>query len=135
MTAALTRGVHHLGLAVPDLDAAKLFFTEALGWRLEGEDPEYPAAFVSDGTTLVTLWRVTDPDAATPFDRRANVGLHHLALAAADEAALIEIHTRVRAHPRVEIEMAPALMHPSAHPRHFFCTMPGGLRIEFATSF
>jgi catechol 2,3-dioxygenase-like lactoylglutathione lyase family enzyme len=134
MTSILTRGVHHVGLAVPDLEAAQRFFTEALGWRLEGKDSEYPAAFVSDGTTMLTLWRVADPDTAIAFDRRSNVGLHHLALTVVDEAALMELHARVRAHPGVEIETEPALMHASATPCHF-CTMPGGLRIEFATPF
>jgi catechol 2,3-dioxygenase-like lactoylglutathione lyase family enzyme len=72
MTTILTRGVHHVGLAVPDLEAAQGFFTEALGWRLEGKYPEYPATFVSDGTTILTLWRVADPDTTIAFDRRSS---------------------------------------------------------------
>jgi len=72
----LTLGIHHVGLAVPDLEAARDFFVQALGWHEAGRVPAYPAAFVSDGTTLLTLWRVADPATATPFDRRANVGLH-----------------------------------------------------------
>ena len=88
MTEPSTRGVHHVGLAVPDLDAAERFFVDALGWRVAGGVPSYPAVFVSDGAILVTLWRIADPEAAVPFDRRANVGLHHLALKVADRAAL-----------------------------------------------
>lgn len=133
MTSALTRGVHHVGLSVPHLEAAPLFFTDALGWQNVGQDTEYPAAFVSHGAITLTLWRVTDPGKAFAFYRRSNVGLHHLAVAAADDATLMELYGRVREHPGVEIEMEPALMHESVVQRHVFCTMPGRLRIEFAT--
>jgi len=88
MANALTRGAHHIGLAVPDLDTATRFFCDALGFSVAGERPDYPARFVSDGTVLLTLWQVSDPATATRFDRRANIGLHHLALAVADDATL-----------------------------------------------
>ena len=42
-------------------------------------DAEYPAAFLTNGDVIVTLWRATDPTKASPFDRKKNVGLHHLA--------------------------------------------------------
>ena len=80
MNTPLTHGAHHIGLSVPDLARAQSFFCDILGYSLVAEKPDYPAAFVSDGTTLLTLWQVADPQAATPFDRRANIGLHHLAL-------------------------------------------------------
>lgn len=44
-----TPGVHHVGLTVPDLAAARRFFVEELGYQQRGERPDYPAAFVSDG--------------------------------------------------------------------------------------
>jgi len=131
MSEAITQGVHHVGLAVPDLDAAVTFFTDALGWRLVGRNDGYPSAFVSDGTVMVTLWRVADPDTATAFDRRANVGLHHLALAVADEAALHAAFARVRAHPGVTVEFAPGPIRTGIEQQHFICAMPGGLRLEF----
>ena len=81
---ARTRGAHHVGLTVPDVEAARRFFVEALGFDTVGGRPDYPAAFVSDGTLMITLWRAADPDTATPFDRRANLGLHHLALRVGD---------------------------------------------------
>lgn len=117
MTQALTRGAHHVGLSVPDLEGAVSFFRDALGYVVVGERPDYPAAFVTDGKTMLTLWQVADPKTATRFDRRANVGLHHLALAILDDAALDTVHARVSGHPGV------------------ICTMPGGIRIEFATPF
>lgn len=135
MTQPLTQGAHHVGLAVRDLDAARAFFVDALGYTLAAERPDYPAAFVSDGTTLLTLWQVADPANATPFDRRANVGLHHLALKVADLAALRSVFARVQAHPSVVIEFDPEPIREGAVTHHFICAMPGGIRIEFATPF
>ena len=66
-----TCGVDHVGLSVRDLESTRRFFCDCLGWRVVGERPE---------------WRVEAPDHAVAFDRRANVGLHHLALAVADRA-------------------------------------------------
>ena len=134
MTDPLTRGVHHVGLAVPDLDVAERFFVDALGWRTIGGVPAYPAVFVSDDATMVTLWRVADPTGAVPFDRRANVGLHHLALKVTDRAALASAYERVRAHPGVTIEFAPMPMREGSSTHHFICAMPGGPRLEFATA-
>ena len=54
---------------------------------------------------MVTLWRVADPAAAVSFDRRGNVGLHHLALRVKDIAVLETVHERVRAHPGTAIEL------------------------------
>lgn len=75
-----TTGVHHVGLSVSDLRGAADFFVDVLGFRIVGERPAYPALFVGDGQTLLTLWQV-DPSAAGRFDRKNNEGLHHLALA------------------------------------------------------
>jgi catechol 2,3-dioxygenase-like lactoylglutathione lyase family enzyme len=134
MSGTLTRGVHHVGLAVPDLGAAERFFVDALGWSVTGGVPSYPAVFVSDGTVMVTLWRVADPGQAAPFDRRANVGLHHLALMVEDRAALAAAYDRVRGHPGVSIEFAPGPMREGSAIHHFICAMPGGVRLEFAAS-
>ncbi|RYY05551.1 MAG: VOC family protein [Alphaproteobacteria bacterium] len=134
MTQPLTVGVHHVGLAVPDLEAAKRFFVDALGWAVVGGVPAYPAVFVSDGTVMVTLWRVSDPSTAVPFDRRTNVGLHHLALKVTDADALDAVHDRVRTYPGVTVEFAPEPMRAGSPVRHFICTMPGGVRLEFATA-
>lgn len=133
MTDKLTCGVHHVGLAVADLAAAQHFFCELLGWEVVGGRSDYPAVFVSDGFTRLTLWRVADPANAVPFNRRTNIGLHHLALAVADDAALEIVFERLNQDPEVTIEFAPEAVHPGSGTRHFICAMPGGLRIEFAT--
>ncbi|QAY75853.1 VOC family protein [Sphingosinicella sp. BN140058] len=135
MTNRLTRGVHHIGLTVPDLDAARAFFCETLGFDQVGGVPAYPSIFVSDGAVLLTLWRAADPISARAFDRRTNIGLHHLSLAVADDGALDETWERVRAHPGVIVDVAPQPIRPGATTRHFLVFIPGGIRLEFATPF
>lgn len=134
-THPLTLGAHHIGLAVRDVAQARDFFVDALGYSVAAERPDYPAIFVTDGTTLLTLWQVAYPARATSFDRRANIGLHHLALKVADLAALRMVFARVQGHPGVTIEFDPEPIREGATTHHFICTMPGGIRIEFATPF
>ncbi|MFY1667272.1 VOC family protein [Pseudomonas sp. Pseu.R1] len=133
MSEALTRGIHHLGLAVPDLEATTAFFCSALGWKEVGRKPEYPAAFVSDGSVTLTLWQVAEPTRAVAFDRRKNVGLHHLALAVPTHVALQDLFERVRDYPGVVVEFEPQPMRPGSDVLHFICAIPGGVRVEFAT--
>lgn len=128
-TTALTQGAHHVGLTVPDLAAARGFFVAALGFRQVGEKPEYPAVFVSDGTTLITLWRAVEPERAVPFDRRRNIGLHHLALKVADRATLQVAYDKLRVAPDVEIEFAPQVLG-TGPAWHLMCRIPGGIRLE-----
>ncbi len=135
MTEPLTLGTHHVGLTVPDLDAAVGFFRDALGFAFVGENPDYPCAFVNDGTTLITLWRARDPASAVGFDRKANIGLHHLAFKVADTATLATAFARVSAYPGVTIEFGPGPMRIGSAVQHFICAMPGGIRLEFATPF
>jgi catechol 2,3-dioxygenase-like lactoylglutathione lyase family enzyme len=42
MTEKLTRGIHHIGLTVPDLDQARAFFCGLLGFDEVGGVPDYP---------------------------------------------------------------------------------------------
>jgi catechol 2,3-dioxygenase-like lactoylglutathione lyase family enzyme len=135
VTDKLTRGVHHIGLTVPDLDQARAFFCGVLGFDEVGGVPSYPAIFVSDGAILLTLWRAIDPLEARPFDRRVNIGLHHLSLAVADDAALDRVWEKVIAQPGVVIDAAPGPIQPESATRHFLVFIPGGIRIEFATPF
>ena len=135
MTDPKTLGAHHVGLAVPDIETARSFFCEALDYQTVGGVPDYPAHFVSDGTTLITLWQVSDPKSARPFDRKRNVGLHHLALTVADYETLDDVHERVRDWPGTSIEFAPMSLREGSAVRHFICAIPGGVRVEFATPF
>ena len=76
---ALTQGFHHVGFTVPDLAATRDFFMGVLEFKQIGEVPDYPAVFLSDGTSMITLWQAVDPATAAPFNRKTNVGLHHFA--------------------------------------------------------
>ena len=123
----LTEGVHHAGLTVPDVIATSRFFIEALGFEQVAEKPAYPAIFVSDGTIMITLWQTSDPATATPFDRRNNIGLHHLAFRTAD---LNAVHAVLAARDDVKVEFAPESVGGS-ETRHLMCQIPGGVRVEF----
>lgn len=125
----LTQGAHHIGLTVPDLAAARRFFVEQLGHRELGGVPDYPAVFVGDGKVMITLWQAKDPSRAVAFDRHNNIGLHHLALAVENQAALEALHQRLRQAPDVEIEFAPEPLG-SGPTRHMMLRIPGGVRLE-----
>ena len=127
--AAVTRGAHHVGLTVPDLRKTRAFFVDVLGYTQVGEVPDYPAVFVSDGSTMITLWQARDPATATPFDRKNVIGLHHLALKVENDDALEALHRKLSATDGVEIEFAPEPLGDFA--RHMMCAIPGGIRTEF----
>jgi catechol 2,3-dioxygenase-like lactoylglutathione lyase family enzyme len=90
-TEKLTKGIHHVAITVLDLEKTVEFFVDVLDYDKVGEDPSYPAAFVSDGTTMLALWQAKDPANAVSFDRFNVVGLHHLAIAV-DDGKLDGIH-------------------------------------------
>ena len=125
-TAALTSGIHHLGLTVPDISALCEFFVDALGFKQVGAQPEYPAVFVSDGAVLLTLWQTEDPSSATPFNRRKNIGLHHFALRVND---LDHAYRRLSRRDDVSMEFAPEELG-QGPTRHMMCAIPGGIRLE-----
>jgi catechol 2,3-dioxygenase-like lactoylglutathione lyase family enzyme len=124
---AVTRGIHHAGLTVPDLAAARAFFIEALGFEQVGEKANYPAVFLSDGVVMITLWQAEDPASALPFNRRRGIGLHHLAFTVAD---LDAVHTLLAARDDVEIEFAPEPLG-GGPTRHMMSAIAGGIRVEF----
>ena len=125
-----TVGINHLGLAVNNLNESKSFFIELLGWEESGYDESYPRTAVSDGIVRLTLWQVDKLNNVADFDRRANIGLHHLALEVQSEEKLNELHHKAIDFAGVEVEFAPELV--GAGPRkHMMCSEPGGIRIEF----
>jgi catechol 2,3-dioxygenase-like lactoylglutathione lyase family enzyme len=123
-----TLGIHHLGLAVSNLQATAKFFTEALGWSVAREVPEYPAIFVTNGNAFVTLWQ--SEKGATAFDRKTNVGLHHFALRVASEDALDAVFKKVSQHRGVRVEFAPELLR-GGPAKHCMLYEPSGIRVEF----
>ncbi len=128
-----TRGIDHLGLAVLDLDPTTRFFVDHLGWKESGRDPAYPRTAVSDGHLRLTLWQVDHGLPVESFDRRKNVGLHHIALAVESEAELHALHERLAAVEEVRIEFPPEPVGGGPR-RHMMCLEPGGIRVEFIWS-
>lgn len=129
MSDSKTMGVHHVGLTVPDIHATRTFFEQALGFRTVAERPAYPAVFVSDGTVMLTLWQAEDPEACTAFDRKRNVGLHHLALRVADHPTLEALGDALAARDDVQVEFPPEALG-DTQTRHMMLAVPGGVRLE-----
>lgn len=129
MTNSVTQGLHHLGLTVSALAPAVDFFVRVLGFEKIAEKPDYPAAFVSDGSAVLTLWEATNGKEATAFDRKTIVGLHHFALRVRNGQSLEALHEQLAAEPGVVIEFAPENVG-GGPSRHFICRIPGGLRLE-----
>lgn len=126
-----TKGIDHVGLTVSSLNRSVDFFVNALGFKEIGGKTDYPAVYVSDGTATLTLWETFDPLDYADFDRRQNIGLHHLALCVTSSAELDDLFAKVRDWKDVQIEFAPE--NSGAGPkRHFMISEPGGNRIEFS---
>jgi len=126
-----TRGIHHLGLTVADLEQTTRFFTDCLGWSIVREIPEYPAKFVSNGEAFFTLWQAEA--GSSPFDRRTQVGLHHVAIRVADEPGLEEVFRRAADFPGVVVDFPPEPLR-GGPARHCMIFEPGGIRMEFIWS-
>ena len=129
----LTRGMNHVGLTVSSLDKSTAFFTDILDWDEVGGYPDYPSKFVTDGEMFLTLWQATDPDKAIPFDRKNNVGLHHLAFTVMSREALDVLHERFLAAEGVVIEFSPE-PNGGGPTIHMMIREPSGNRLEFAWS-
>ncbi|MGY1616153.1 VOC family protein [Geodermatophilus sp. SYSU D00691] len=79
-------GFSHVGLSVPDVDAAVAFWSRAMGFELVERQEAF--AFLLHRTALVAVGLTDHGGAVTgPFDER-RTGLDHLALAVPDDAAL-----------------------------------------------
>ena len=126
---AKTKGAHHVGLTVPELAAAREFFIDALSFSQVGEVPDYPAAFLSDGSLMITLWQAEDPENAVPFDRRSNIGLHHLALSVGDADDLERLSAELASREDLDVEFEPEGLGNSGI-QHMMCRIPGNIRLE-----
>lgn len=129
MSSPLSQGVHHFGLSVLSLSETQSFFEDVLGFSQIGGVEDYPAAFMSDGHIMITLWQVADPENATAFDRKNIVGLHHFALKVNSVKDLDAMYERLRSAPGVAIEFGPEHLG-NGPTKHMMCTIPGGIRME-----
>ena len=129
---SLIGGVDHVGLAVSNLENSKTFFTDALGFKVLGKDSDYPAYFLNNGAITVTLWQTTNGDKATPFNRKTNVGLHHLAFQVETLEKLNQLHDKLKSTAGVTIEFAPENLG-RGPTQHMMIREPSGNRLEFIT--
>ncbi len=128
MKDSITSGIHHIGLTVSNLEESAEFFISLLNWQEVRRNDEYPAIFVSDGEIMLTLWAVKDQP-GNSFNRKSNVGLHHLALKVSNEEALDILYEKLSSS-NIEIEFAPELLR-EGPAKHMMCYDPSGIRIEF----
>ncbi len=127
---AATLGLNHVGFAVSNLDASVSFFVDTLGWKPAGGQLDYPAKFVMNDEMFVTLWQVIDTVDFVAFDRKNNVGLHHMAITVRDLEALEELHRKFVARDDVTVEFAPEFLG-EGPTTHMMIREPSGLRLEF----
>jgi catechol 2,3-dioxygenase-like lactoylglutathione lyase family enzyme len=125
----LTQGTHHIGLTVPNINATRDFFVDVLEFQQVGDVPDYPAFFLSDGTSLLTLWQAVEPEHAISFNRKTNIGLHHFAFKVDSVETLKSIYEKLKTTVNVEIEFAPEPLG-SGSTQHMMFTIPGGIRME-----
>jgi methylmalonyl-CoA/ethylmalonyl-CoA epimerase len=127
--------LHHLGIAVDDLDAAILVYADLFRATLEHrervEDQGVEAASLRVGESRIELLQPLGPD--TPVGRflaKRGPGMHHMAFEVEDLAAELE---RLKAHDVVLIDEQPrrgmfglqvAFVHPEA---------TGGVLAEFVS--
>ncbi len=104
--------IHHIAIAVEDLDAALAFYRDALGVRV-GERREVPAegveiAFLPMEDSELELLEPLDPDNSIGrFLQTRGEGIHHVCLLVDDIEAAVEqlvaeggrMATEIRAHP------------------------------------
>lgn len=128
MSKVLTAGVSHVGLTVSTLSKT-VSFLEALGFKKAGGVDDYPSVFLSDGSTLITVWQAKS-SRPVEFDRTSNVGLHHLAIKVSSLEALNNVYEIVKAIDGVRIEFGPQPI-VGTPLTHFMCYEPCGVRIEF----
>lgn len=125
---SVTTGVHHIGLAVSNIEESAEFFTKLLGWEEVKRRDDYPAIFVKDDSLMITLWK-TQTEEPVKFDRKTNVGLHHLALQGNSKEAMYQLLDLLKQN-HIEIEFEPTLRGEGPS-MHMMCYEPSGIRVEF----
>lgn len=144
------RGIDHIGLTVPDIDAAEAFFVEVLGCTpitRFGPFRDDEGTFMADAlqvhpraviTTIsllrcatgsnIELFQYTAPDQTPARPRNSDPGAHHLAFYVEDIAAAAE-HLRARG---VETFLGPIPITegPAAGQSILYFRAPWGLQLE-----
>jgi len=87
--------INHIGIAVPDIEAAAKFYTEHLGLKLGGveevPDQKVKVAFLPVGEVRLELVQPTSPESpVAKFLEKNGQGFHHIAYQVADADAEVE---------------------------------------------
>lgn len=126
----LVKGINHLGLSVTDLKASEDFFIKYGEFTVFNRDEKYPSSFLNNGSITITLWQVANPKSAIKFDRKNNVGLHHVAFTVSSDKALNDLYDKLKQDDSVNIEFSPELMG-RGPTKHMMVYEPSGNRVEF----
>jgi methylmalonyl-CoA/ethylmalonyl-CoA epimerase len=91
----MPRKIDHIGIAVPDIEAAARFYTEHLGLKLGGieevADQKVKVAFLPIGEVRLELVQPTSPESpVAKFLEKNGPGFHHIAYQVDDAAAEVE---------------------------------------------
>jgi len=117
-------GVSHIGLVVPDLEAARALFAEkfgcAVGEPIDVLEQGLRLAYVTLGPIKIELLTPTTPDSAIGkfLGRNPKGGLHHVALSVADAQAAAD------ASPGVGLQVLGGGPSPGHHGRPLFFLHP-----------
>lgn len=107
--------INHIGIAVPDIEAAAKFYIESLGLKLGGIEEvasqKVKVAFLPIGEVRLELIQPTSPDSpvARFLEKNGGPGIHHIAYHVADVAADVE---RLKAE---GVKMVDETPRPGAH--------------------
>ena len=93
--------IHHIGIVVPDLEAAKHLFGELLGMDYDHEESSdvwnVKAAFYRCGESLIEVMEPTGPGVDQDFLDRTGGGIHHVCYEIDDaDQAYAELSRRLR---------------------------------------
>jgi len=157
MTAPVIRGVNHIGITVPDIEAAKSFLIEAFGGQLiyqsfgPGDPPRQGAEFeravgALPGTVVraqamvkigtgpdIELFEMHGPEQAQPI-RASDFGITHFALYTDDIDASVERFEKAGGTPLTAPRAIPYATERGPGNMVCYCRMPWGTTMEFITT-
>jgi catechol 2,3-dioxygenase-like lactoylglutathione lyase family enzyme len=112
-------GLHHLALFVADLAAARNFYVDLLGYRVEWE-PDADNLYLTSGSDNLALHRSTDQFGEQRLD--------HIGIVLAKPEDVRRWHDHLLAN-GIQITAAPRKHRDGAE--SFYCMDPNGVRVQF----